>query len=201
MDASALHVGGGGRRQGPGLLVLISGGGGTLANIHEAIRAGRLNAGIVGVVASRPCAGVERAQALGLDVEVIEGDLSDQRLEGLVRARGAALVVLAGYLRKVPVPGSLEGRVVNIHPALLPRHGGRGMYGMRVHEAVLASGDRESGCTVHLCDSAYDTGPIVLQKRCAVLPGDTPETLAQRVRELENAAYPEALALLLRRLT
>ncbi len=83
--------------------------------------------------------------------------------------------------------------MVNIHPALLPDFGGPGMYGHRVHEAVLASGKKESGCTVHLCDSAYDRGPIVLQRRVPVLPGDTPDTLAARVFGAECEAYPEAL--------
>src|SRR5690606_6846153 len=89
--------------------------------------------------------------------------------------------------------------VVNIHPALLPRHGGPGMYGDRVHAAVLAAGDPESGCTVHLADGVYDAGPIVLQKRCEVLPDDTPESLAARVFELELEAYPEALRVLFER--
>jgi phosphoribosylglycinamide formyltransferase-1 len=184
----------------PRVLVMISGGGGTLATLAEAIAQGRLHAHIAGVVASRACPGVERARSLGINAEVIEGELSAQRLEALVREHGVALVVLAGYLRKVPVPASLAGRVVNIHPALLPRHGGRGMFGRRVHEAVIAAGDEESGCTVHLCDAAYDTGPIVLQKRCPVNIGDTAESLEARVKALEREAYPEAIELLLRRL-
>jgi phosphoribosylglycinamide formyltransferase-1 len=103
-------------------------------------------------------------------------------------------VVLAGYLKLVDIPASYRGRVVNIHPALLPDFGGAGMHGHRVHEAVLAAGRAESGCTVHLCDEVYDRGRVILQKRCPVLPDDTPETLAARVFELEKAAYPEALA-------
>lgn len=108
---------------------------------------------------------------------------------------GADYVCLAGYLRLVPpeaVAAFLE-RMLNIHPALLPHHGGKGMYGMKVHEAVIASGDRISGCTVHLVDEQYDRGRILLQKECHVLPTDTPETLAARVLQLEHQAYPEAL--------
>ncbi|MFN3683119.1 MAG: formyltransferase family protein, partial [Fimbriimonadaceae bacterium] len=105
------------------------------------------------------------------------------------------LVCLAGYMRLLPkeVLDSFPNRVLNIHPALLPKFGGKGMYGMRVHEAVLRAGEAESGCTVHLVNERYDEGPIVVQLRCPVLPDDTPETLAARVLELEHRAYPEAV--------
>ncbi|HEY3243774.1 MAG TPA: formyltransferase family protein, partial [Phycisphaerae bacterium] len=93
------------------------------------------------------------------------------------------------------IPAEFEGRVLNIHPALLPSFGGAGMHGQRVHEAVLAAGCTESGCTVHLADNQYDHGPIVIQRRVPVLPGDTPETLAERVFEQEKLAYPEAIRL------
>ena len=185
--------------------VLISGSGRTLMNLHEWCARGDLDAEIAGVIASRECVGAERARAAGLDVEVIGGEIPAEVLEGWVEDRGIGLVVLAGYLRKVPVPDSLRGRIVNIHPALLPgdgtggRFGGPGMYGMRVHRAVLESGVPESGCTVHLCDPGYDTGPVVLRRRCPVLAGDTPESLADRVFSLELEAYPEALQLLIGR--
>ncbi|MCA9297514.1 MAG: hypothetical protein KDA28_00525, partial [Phycisphaerales bacterium] len=103
------------------------------------------------------------------------------------------LVCLAGYLKFVEIPARWQGRVLNIHPSLLPRHGGAGMYGDRVHRAVLDAADHESGCTVHLCDGAYDQGRILVQRRCPVEPGDTPDTLAARVFELECEAYPEAI--------
>lgn len=108
---------------------------------------------------------------------------------------GADYVCLAGYLRLVPpeTVAAFPERMLNIHPALLPHHGGRGMYGTRVHEAVIASGDRGSGCTVHLVDEQYDRGRILLQRECPVLPTDTPETLAARVLALEHEAYPAAL--------
>ena len=110
----------------------------------------------------------------------------------MLRARAIDLVVLAGYLKKIEIPPGFDRRVLNIHPALLPRHGGKGLYGHFVHEAVLAAKEPESGCTVHYCDSQYDTGPIILQRRCPVLPGDTPETLARRVFDEECLALPEA---------
>ena len=108
-------------------------------------------------------------------------------------AAGVDLVCLAGWLQLLQIPPRWAGRGLNIHPALLPKFGGQGMYGRRVHEAVLAAGERESGCTVHVVTDAYDAGPIVLQRRCPVLPGDTPDTLAARVFAQECEAYPEAI--------
>jgi folate-dependent phosphoribosylglycinamide formyltransferase PurN len=105
------------------------------------------------------------------------------------------LVLLSGFLRRYLFPERYRGRVLNVHPALLPRFGGQGMYGHHVHEAVLKAGERESGCTVHVADHEYDHGPIVLQRRVPVLPGDTPETLARRVFAAECEAYPEAVRL------
>jgi folate-dependent phosphoribosylglycinamide formyltransferase PurN len=106
------------------------------------------------------------------------------------------LIVMAGLLQKYLFPERFKGRVLNIHPGLLPRYGGLGMYGHHVHEAVLAAGDTESGLTVHIADDEYDHGPIVLQRKVPVLPGDTPETLAERVFEAECEAYPEAVRLM-----
>ncbi len=183
----------------PRIAGLISGGGRTLLNLQDQIVAGHLRAAIPLVIASRECPGAERARARGLEVRVIPGVIPAPALESVLSQFRINWVILAGYLKKVDIPPAFAGRVVNIHPALLPRHGGPGMYGHRVHEAVLAAGDTESGCTVHFCDDAYDTGPIILQKRCPVLPGDTPDTLAARVFELETLAYPEALQRLFRR--
>ncbi|NRA59218.1 MAG: phosphoribosylglycinamide formyltransferase [Phycisphaerales bacterium] len=179
------------------MLALMSGGGRTLLNLLDAIKAGTLHARIPAAIASRPCAGVERAQARGVPAHVERGVIPADRLEQLMHEHGASWLVLCGYLQRVDIPASLEGRVVNIHPALLPDFGGPGMYGDRVHAAVLQSGKTESGCTVHLCDAEYDNGPIVLQRRCPVLPGDTVDSLAARVFEQECEAYPEALSMLL----
>lgn len=178
---------------------MISGGGRTLMNLHGRILDGRLRAHLAVVVASRPCAGADRARAAGLATVVLGPDASLEQVVELWRAYRVDWVVLAGYLRKAPVPPEFAGRVVNIHPALLPEFGGPGMYGHRVHEAVLRAGVRESGCTVHLCDDHYDTGPVVLQRRCPVLPGDTPDTLAARVFAEECEALPEALTRLFER--
>lgn len=172
---------------------MLSGSGRTLLNLLGASRDGRLSASVELVIASREGLGTERAREAGLRVVVIPGVIPAARLRGLLREHRIDWVALAGYLKLVEIPEEYRGRVVNIHPALLPRHGGEGMYGERVHEAVLAAGDSVSGCTVHLCDEIYDRGRVLLQKTCPVLPGDTPETLARRVFALECEAYPEAL--------
>lgn len=179
---------------------MLSGGGRTLAHLAEAVRDGRLaNARIVGVVSSTPegSPGYQRAWGMGFPVLFLAGHPNAAALEEILVAWRADIVVLAGYLKKVEVPARWAGRIVNIHPGLLPAFGGKGMYGHRVHEAVLAAGERESGCTVHLVDGEYDHGPVLLQRRCPVLPGDTPDTLAARVFEEEKKAYVEALAGLL----
>ena len=182
-------------------MVLLSGGGRTLLNLVAAVQAGRLRAEIVKVISSRRDAlGVTRAAEAGLPVEVLRPrDFPDAaafaaaQTASILAAR-PDLVVMAGYLVHYPVPAALEGRILNIHPSLLPRHGGQGLYGEHVHAAVLASGDRESGCTVHVVDDEYDHGPIVAQRRVPVLPGDTAETLAGRVFEAECALYPQAIS-------
>ena len=148
-----------------------------------------------GYVVLAPREGTQAAaNAEGTPVEIVEpGEEYGRRLRD---ALGEATVVcLAGFTRLLPpeVLAAFPGRVLNIHPSLLPRHGGPGMYGRRVHEAVIASGDPESGCTVHLVTERYDEGQVVLQARCPVLPGDSPETLASRVLELEHQVYPESV--------
>jgi phosphoribosylglycinamide formyltransferase-1 len=117
----------------------------------------------------------------------------------MLRQKNISFIVLAGFLWLLP-PGILSafpGRVVNIHPALLPKYGGKGMYGMKVHEAVLLAGDKESGITVHYVNEKYDDGHIIFQARCPVLPGDTPETLAERIHLLEYKHFPEVVEKLL----
>lgn len=175
------------------LAVFLSGSGRTLLNLCDHIESGELPAQIALAVASRECLGAQRARERGVPTRIVPGDIQPNDLTHLLRDAAVDWVALAGYTRLLPIPPGFEGRVVNIHPALLPRYGGKGMFGMNVHRAVIDAGDAESGCTVHLCDDRYDTGPIVLQKRCPVEPGDTPESLAARVFELELEAYPEAL--------
>ncbi|MCC6676192.1 MAG: phosphoribosylglycinamide formyltransferase [Phycisphaerales bacterium] len=180
------------------LAVMLSGSGRTLLNLQKEIDAGRLDARIVLVIASKECLGAERARGLGLTTIVEPGVIAAERLGALLRDAGAEWMALAGYLKLIKIPPGFERRIVNIHPALLPKYGGAGMHGHHVHEAVIAAGEKESGCTVHLCDAHFDSGDIVLQKRCPVLPGDTAETLAARVFELECEAYPEALRRILK---
>lgn len=177
----------------PRLAVMISGGGRTLLNLLEHIQKGELVGDVALVIASSECPGAARAREAGLTTLVMPGRIAREKLESVLREHRIDWVVLAGYLKLVDIPPAFYGRVVNIHPALLPRHGGTGLYGHHVHEAVLKAGDKVSGCTVHLCDSRYDTGPIVLQREVAVLPGDTPDSLAARVFEAESEAYPQAL--------
>lgn len=179
------------------LAVLLSGSGRTLVNLHERIERGEIDAGVGLVIASRECLGADRARERGLPTIVRSGPITDEEMAHLCREHDIHWITLAGYLRLAPIPAGFEQRVVNIHPALLPSFGGPGMYGLRVHRAVLDAGCKVSGCTVHLCDRDYDTGPILLQKCCRVDEDDTPESLAARVFELEVEAYPEALRLLL----
>lgn len=176
-------------------VALISGGGTTLQNLIDRIACGKLAARLVGVVSSRADAfGIERAQRAGLPVEV--AGKNPNAVWAAVRAFDPQLVCFAGWLHLLPIPDDFRHRVLNIHPSLLPSFGGKGMYGHHVHEAVLNSGAKVTGCTVHFADDTYDTGPILVQKCVPVKPGDDPDTLAARVFQAECEAYPEAIELL-----
>lgn len=182
--------------------VLISGGGTTLVNFIEKIAAGELEAEVAVVIASRSdCGGVERANAAGLKTEVVSrGSFADVagfsgEIFRILRDNDVDLVTLAGFLTLIEVPDDFAGRVMNIHPALIPAFCGKGYFGHKVHEAALERGVKVSGCTVHFADNKYDHGPIILQKPVPVLDGDTPDTLAARVFEAECDAYPEAVRL------
>ena len=178
---------------------MLSGSGRTLVNLCASIGRSELDAEIAVVIASRECLGAERARERGFATLVMPGVIAQAPLLAALCAHRVDWVILAGYLKKVDIPPVYRGRVVNIHPALLPDFGGPGMYGDRVHAAVLAAGVAHTGCTVHLCDNEYDQGSIVLQRTCPVLPGDEPHTLAARVFQEEIRAYPEALGLLFQR--
>lgn len=181
--------------------VLISGGGSTLANLIERINDGRLrNVLIVGVISSRrQVHGVEIARAAGLALQIIRPrDFPDSNaFAAAIRAAlldlSPHLVLLAGYLNLLPIPPEFRGRILNIHPALLPDFGGPGMYGLRVHQAVIDARARHTGCTVHIVDDHFDHGPIVAQARTVVLSDDTPEALSARVASLERDLYPAVL--------
>ena len=183
------------------LAVLISGGGTTLDNLVARIGDGRLRGVQIRLVISSRSnvRGVEIARAAGLPLAVIRrrdypsDEAFSVALTAALDRAGVDLVVLAGFLCFWQVPPRYQGRVLNIHPALLPRFGGKGFYGHRVHEAVLAAGATESGCTVHLVDNEYDHGPIVGQSRVPVRPDDTPESLAERVGAAERELYPRVI--------
>lgn len=178
----------------PRLACLISGGGRTVLNLLDAIERGDLNATIPLVISSNEtAAGAQRCRDRGLLVKVLPGVIPAHTLELFLQEQDIDLVVLAGYLKLIKIPPSYQHRILNIHPSLLPKHGGKGMHGHHVHEAVLKAKDPESGCTVHYVDDQFDTGTPILQLRCPVLPTDTPDTLAARVFELERKAYPEAI--------
>ena len=183
------------------LAILISGSGTTLENLAGSIADEKLSASIACVISSRPDVyGLVRAEKLGLPHEVIPRrgftdaiDFSDAVFSAIGKHQ-VDLVIMAGFLSLLHIPPTFENRVLNIHPALLPKYGGRGMHGLKVHQAVIDAGETTSGCTVHYADNQYDHGPILLQRTCPVLPGDTAELLAHRVFEQERLAYPEAIA-------
>ena len=184
------------------IAVLLSGTGRSLDNLLQEMGAGRLNAEIAVVVSSKADAyGLVRARTQGLDaVAVPRRDYPDlgafnEAINKVLAPHGVDLVVLAGFLSLYQPPAELAGRVMNIHPALLPAFGGKGFYGGRVHQAVLESGVKVSGCTVHFADSRYDCGPIILQTAVPVLDDDTVQSLAARVFAAECKAYPQAIQL------
>ncbi|MFZ5624713.1 MAG: phosphoribosylglycinamide formyltransferase [Gemmatimonadota bacterium] len=153
-------------------------------------------ASVVLVLSNRADAGaLERARRHGVPTAVLCDPASAEEWLALLAAHAVGLLVLAGYLKRVPdgVVEAWRGRIINIHPALLPAFGGAGMYGRRVHEAVLRSGVAESGATVHLVDEVFDHGEIVAQRRVPVCPGDTPETLAARVLAVEHELLPDVV--------
>ncbi|MDR5709204.1 MAG: phosphoribosylglycinamide formyltransferase [Armatimonadota bacterium] len=184
------------------LAVLVSGSGTNLQAILDACARPDYPAEVVVVVSDRPEAfALERARRAGVPAHVVDWsafrdrEAFCRRLEAVLAPYRVDLVCLAGFLRILDARfvAAYRGRILNIHPSLLPAFGGKGMYGERVHRAVLASGARVSGCTVHFVTEAVDAGPIVLQAEVPVLPGDTPQTLAARVAQQEHRIYPEAI--------
>lgn len=183
------------------LVALVSGGGTTLQNLIDRIAAGTLSARVVGVVSSKAdVKGVTRAENAGIPVAVVpfapRRAAFAEEVWAAVRTFAADLVCFAGWLHLLPVAEDFRHRVLNIHPSLLPAFGGKGMYGEKVHKAVLDYGAKVSGCTVHFADDTYDTGPILVQKCVPIQEGDTPDALAARVFAAECDAYPEAIRLI-----
>ncbi len=184
------------------LAVFISGSGTNLQSIIDNCQSGFIPGEVALVLSNKKDAyGLERAKKAGIATIVYirkkfpDGKTADQYLLDLLNEHGVDLIALAGYLKMI-APRVIEkyhGRIVNIHPALLPNYGGKGMYGMRVHEAVIAAGDKESGATIHVVDEIYDHGKILAQVRVPVLPEDTPEDLAGRVLKVEHKLYSRVL--------
>jgi len=182
--------------------VFISGGGSNLQSLIDASKASKLSGKIVLVVSSKEEAyGLQRAKKAGIDTFVYRGKNYPSKEEAardlfeMLAAYEVEYIALAGYMKLLPelIVRKYEDRITNIHPALLPKFGGKGMYGHHVHEAVLAAGEKESGPTVHLVDEIYDNGRILMQEKVPVLPEDTPDSLAARVLKAEHHLYPIAL--------
>jgi formyltetrahydrofolate-dependent phosphoribosylglycinamide formyltransferase len=172
--------------------VAASGGGSNLEALVRSLGPGA-PARVVLVLSDRAAAGaLDRARGHGIPTAVLADSASGSQWLDLLQRSDVDLLVLAGYLKLVPaeVVERYRGRIINIHPALLPTFGGQGMYGRRVHAAVLASGARESGASVHLVDEVYDRGTVLGRTRVPVLPGDDPDTLAARVLEAEHRLLP-----------
>jgi phosphoribosylglycinamide formyltransferase 1 len=183
------------------LAVCVSGGGTTLQNLIDQIRKRRLKAEVVQVVASRPRIGaIARAEAAKIPLALANyqsrsrSEFSASVFEPIRHAK-ADLVILAGFLSLVKIPADYKGRVINVHPALIPAFCGKGFFGSKVHQAALETGVKISGCTVHFADDTYDTGPIIVQRPVPVMENDSVETLAARVFKEECIALPEAISM------
>lgn len=193
-----------GERRTVRLGVLLSGRGSNFQAIYQAIQSGQIPQAEIGVVISsrRSAEGLAFAESHGLHSRSVSAkaypdrDAYDKVVLSHLQEAGVDLVILAGYMRLLTpvllVP--YENRILNIHPSLLPAYGGVGMTGLNVHEAVIAAGETESGCTVHLVTETVDGGPILGQARVPVAPGDTPQTLAARVLVQEHRLYPQVIA-------
>jgi phosphoribosylglycinamide formyltransferase 1 len=184
------------------LAVLLSKAGTSLQSLLDRIADGRLNAQVVAVISNNADAfGLERARRAKIPAFAVDrkqaGSLIEfsRRIFAHCREAKAELVCLAGFLQLIEVPDDFLGRVMNIHPALIPAFCGKGFYGHHVHEAVIASGVKVTGCTLHFADNEYDHGPIIIQHTVPVLDDDTPQTLGAHVFAAECEAYPEAIRL------
>jgi phosphoribosylglycinamide formyltransferase-1 len=178
--------------------VLISGGGTNLQALIDAVEDKTLNAEISVVIADRPAGGLKRAAAAGIPAVLIDRKLYGKELSGRIKKEleeEVDLVVLAGFLSILDSSfvKSFNGRIINIHPALLPAYGGKGMHGINVHRAVIAAGEKRSGCTVHFVEEGIDTGRIIAQREVPVKPYDTPHTLARRILKEEHKLLVSAV--------
>jgi phosphoribosylglycinamide formyltransferase-1 len=180
------------------IAVFVSGGGSNFQSIIDRIKDGDLSCKIQCLIADRECYGLERAKnndikTYLLDRKVLKKDLSteiDKVIDGKVD-----LIVLAGFLSILnsEFTKKWSKKIINIHPSLLPKFGGPGMYGIKIHQAVIEAGEKESGCTVHYVDAGVDTGEVIYQEKVTVLADDTPESLQKRVLEIEHRLLPQAI--------
>lgn len=185
--------------------VMASGGGTDFQSLIDAVQSGQINAEICCLVAGKPdIYAIERAKAAGIPVEVVQKksfdtvEAFDEAILAALKAHAADFVVLAGYLSIIgkKTISAYRNKIINIHPSLIPSFCGMGMYGGKVHEAVIEYGAKFSGATVHFVDEEADTGPIIMQQVVPVMEDDTPEKLAARVLETEHRILPEAVALM-----
>ena len=181
---------------------LLSGSGTTLENLLRHVDMGSVPATVVLVVSDRPgVRGLDRAKSRGIATAVVErraykdAAAFDAAMDAAIRPHAPDLVAMGGFLRLWRPPPELRGRVLNVHPSLLPAFGGKGLYGERVQRAVLDAGVKVTGCTVHFVDDEYDHGPIVAQAAVVVEDADTPDTLAHRVQAAERRLYPACIRL------
>jgi phosphoribosylglycinamide formyltransferase-1 len=188
------------------IAVFASGGGTNLQSLIDAIMLGKTGGAICAVISNNSGAyALERARVRGIAAYHVSSkkypdhDLYLSALNELLSRHAVNLIVLAGYMKFLPLEiiRRFRSRIINIHPAMLPQYGGQGMFGINVHRAVLAAGDRLSGATVHFVDEVYDHGPVLIQRTVPVMPEDTPESLAARVLEIEHQILPEAVSMFL----
>ncbi len=185
------------------IVVFASGSGSNFLSIINSVESGDLKARLVGLISNKNGIGaIDHAKKNSIPNKVISSQEFDSHekytdvLISQLEEWGTDLIVLAGYLRKIPeqLIRKYPNRILNIHPSLLPKFGGKGFYGLKVHKAAINSGDTISGCTIHLVSEEYDEGPILAQKEVEILPDDTPETLAKRVLAQEHLLYPKVIS-------
>jgi len=188
------------------ITVFASGSGSNFKTLHQSVLNGEIPASITALISDNPKAGaVTYARSQNIRTHLLlpsdfdESAAYTQKLESILSLENPDLVVLAGYLKKIPdhIVAKFSGKIINIHPSLLPKYGGAGWYGMRVHRAVIENGEQESGCTIHYVNEIYDEGPIIAQSHVTVNPDDTPESLAKKVQQEEHKLYPRVVRQLL----
>lgn len=181
----------------------ISGSGSNLRAVIDSSLSGYISSKVRLVIANKEVSGLDHPKELGIETAVVSRELMTRKefLDVQIRLlekHGIDLIVLAGFLKKLPpeIVDKYKGRILNIHPALLPKFGGKGMHGMAVHRAAVAEGEKYSGPTVHFVDNKYDHGEILIQRKIELTEGETAETLQKKVLEVEHIIYPEAIKLL-----